>query len=222
MVIRMEPEVAEREFPFGYLEVKYPNREAWNVEAFYESVETEIEELKSKYAEYERKAFFGENPYYRFFKKFKKTYPVLLQFESVLMKDRPFPHENPIIEVPFIAEIITQILMGTHDVDSVMGDVTLYLPTEKEPFIELRGEETHTYQGDLAARDGEGIIFSMIAGADQRTCGRVESKHVIYPVFGTPGQDPEELRQAAEVLKRFVKILAPTATMEYITAGGSL
>ena len=157
---------------------------------------------------------FGENPYYRSSKKFKKTYPVMLQMESVLFKGRPFPRENPVTGVPFLMELTTQILSGTHDIDRLAGPVELFLGTEKEPFPGLRGEEVHTYPGDFCGRDGEGIIFSEIAGADARTCARPESRRVFYPVFGTPGLSKTVITDAMECLTRYVRVLAPGAEVE--------
>ena len=206
--------LTQREMPFGVVEVQFPLAEEWNSAAFYAEVETRIGALKARYPDYDRKGVFGENPYVRFFKKFKKTDPVLLQFESVLLKDRPFPRENPVTGIPFLAELETFVLCGTHDADQVQGAVRLFSPAEKLPFPGLRGEEVHTYPGDFCARDDAGIIFSMIAGADSRTCARPESRHVFYPVFGVPGQAPEELAAVQELLVQLVRTLAPAAAVE--------
>ena len=94
----------------------------------------------------------------------------MMQLESFLLKGRPFPIDNSVTAIPFLAELETQSLSGTHDVDFVRGAVRLFAGTEKAPFPGMRGEEVHTYPGDFCARDDEGIIFSMIAGADARTC----------------------------------------------------
>ena len=72
--------------------------------------------------------------------------------------------------VPFLVELETHVLCGTHDIDRLMGPVELYQAEEKTPFEGLRGDEVHTYPGDVTGRDAGGIIFSMIAGADERTC----------------------------------------------------
>ena len=57
----------------------------------------------------------------------------------------------------------------------------------------------------------KGIIFSMIAGADERTCARIDSRHVFYPIFGTPDLDESVIRDAIAVLVRYVKVLSPDA-----------
>ena len=106
---------------------------------FRETAERELSALRERYAFYDRKAAFGENPYVRFFKKFKKTYPVLLQFESVVCKGHPFPFENYVTAVPFLLEMTAQVLSGTHDADCIEGGLTLFLSGEKLPFTGLRG-----------------------------------------------------------------------------------
>lgn len=203
----------ERDIPFGLVEVAYPEMDAWDAEAFFQTAERTLEALREEFRDYDRKAVFGEHPYGRFFKKFKKTYPVLLQFESCVVGDRPFPRENPVIAVPFLAELATRMLMGTHDLDRVRGRIVLASGTEKEPFAGMRGE-AHTYPNDVVGRDDGGVIFSMIAGADERTCARPESRHVFYPVFGVPGLPRGEIEGAQTLLADYARILAPGARIE--------
>ena len=210
-MVTFEKDAALGGVPFGVLEVTYPERALWHTEDFHSMVEEHLRLLREKYADYDRKALFGENVYFRFFKKFKKTYPVMMQLESFLLKGRPFPMENPVTAIPFLVELETQILSGTHDVDDVHGTVRLFAGTEKAPFAGMRGEEVHTYPGDFCARDNEGIIFSMIAGADARTCVKETSRHVFYPVFGVAGQPEAEISAVLDRLEEYVRVLAPEA-----------
>ena len=210
-MVQFQKDAALGGVPFGVLEVTYPERALWHTEDFRIMVEEHLRLLREKYANYDRKALFGENVYFRFFKKFKKTYPVMMQLESFLLKGRPFPMENPVTAIPFLVELETQILSGTHDVDDVHGTVRLFAGTEKAPFAGMRGEEVHTYPGDFCARDDEGIIFSMIAGADARTCAKPGSRHVFYPVFGVAGQPAGEIAAVLDRLEEYVRVLAPEA-----------
>lgn len=197
--------------PFAWVEVQYPDKAQWDEDGFYDMVEQHLAALREQYRDYVRADVFGQNPYFRYFRKFKKTYPVMMQFESVLLKGREFPRWNAVTAVPFLAELETHVLTGTHDVEQLLGPAELYLAQAKEPFAGLRGDLVHTYPGDLCARDEGGIIFSMIAGADARTCARQTSRHVFYPVFGVPGQDPAALRPMQERLAEYARILAPDA-----------
>ena len=210
-MVTFEKDAALGGIPFGVLEVVYPDKPLRRTEDFRIMVEEHLRLLREKYADYDRKALFGENVYFRFFRKFKKTYPVMMQLESFLLKGRPFPMENPVTAIPFLVELETQILSGTHDVDDVHGTVRLFAGTEKAPFAGMRGEEVHTYPGDFCARDDEGIIFSMIAGADARTCAKPGSRHVFYPVFGVAGQPAGEIAAVLDRLEEYVRVLAPEA-----------
>ena len=206
--------LSDLNFPFGYVEVHFP--EDLCVNEFRALVETELAALREKYVDYDRKTLFGDHPYFRFFRKFKKTYPVMMQFESVLLKGRPFPSFNPVAEVPFLMELTTQVLSGAHDADRISGPVTLYCAAEKEEFPGMRGVPFHTYPGDFCGRDVQGIIFSLIAGADARTCARCDTRHVIYPLFGTPGLDPAVIHHAMDVLVRYVRVLSPDASIHTV------
>ena len=208
--ISKDSSLADKTFPFGYVTVKFPPAEKWDIPAFRGLADKEICTLKEKYTDYDRKTVWGENPYYRFFKKFKKTYPVMLQFESIVFKDRPFPQFNAISEIAFLLEITTFVLSGAHDADCIDGDVKIYLADKKEDFEGMR-ETLHTYPGDLCAKDNSGIIFSEIAGTDKRTCARPDSTSVIYPVFSVPDMDIAEISTAIETLKKYILTLAPDA-----------
>lgn len=209
--IQLDASFLEKSVRFGALEVAFPQREAWDLAAFEDLKSRELERLRETFAAYDRKAVFGDNPYYRYFKRYKKTYPVLQQLESFLLKGRPFPSGNPVNEVAFLAELRTQALLGTHDIDRIAGAPELFCPAEKLPYPGMRGEEVHTYPGDVSGRDRDGIIWGMIAGADERTCLRPDSTHVAYLVFGVPGVTGEQVEDLLGTLADYARTLAPAA-----------
>ena len=65
--IRKTAELAARNIPIGFVEVRYPERDAWHTDEFRELAKRELNETREKYKDYDRKAVFGENPYFRFF-----------------------------------------------------------------------------------------------------------------------------------------------------------
>lgn len=211
--IRKDASFSERNIPLGVLEVSYPEN-GFDQDALHTLIERELAALRERYADYDRKAIFGGNPYFRFFRKFKKTYPVMQQFETVMFKGRPFPEDDPVTAVPFLLELTTFVLSGTHDIDRIDGSLTIFTPDAKLPFDGMRGDSTHTYPNDICGRDDTGIIFSMIAGADNRTCVHPDSRHVFYPVFGTPDTAPALIEDALETLAGFVRTICPGAKTE--------
>ena len=93
------------DIPFGVVEVSYPEPELWRREEFYALAANELAAARKAAEPYERKAVFGENPYFRFFKKFKKTFPIVLQFESAVIRGAGIPGENPVTDVPYLLEL---------------------------------------------------------------------------------------------------------------------
>ena len=51
-----DPTFAERNIPLGILEVTYPDRSSWDITKFYDLVHAELDALREKYADYDRKA----------------------------------------------------------------------------------------------------------------------------------------------------------------------
>ena len=214
--VKKDASFAEKNMHFGVLEVEFPEKDTWNIAAFEALKAKEVEKIKEKYGDYERKALFGENPYYRYFKKYKKTYPVMQELESLLLKGRPFPSGNPINEIAFITELKTQRLIGSHDIDRMTGDMELFCPDSKIDFEGMGGRDVHTYPGDVTCRDNEGIFCGMIGGADNRTCLKPGSNHIAYLVFGTVDTTEDEISDLEDALLEYVKALAPNAVTNKI------
>lgn len=208
-----DPSFAQAGIPFGVTEAVFPDSSQWDLAAFDELKERELADLRRELADYDRKTVFGDHLYNRYFKKYKKTYPVLQQLESWLLKGRPFPNWNHINEVTFLTELRTQVLLGTHDIDRIHGQAELFLPTEKLPFPGMRGEEIHCYPGDVTGRDEDGIILSLIAGPDERTCIRPDSSHIAFLFFGVPGVTASELAAVQERLSGYARVLAPAVEL---------
>ena len=201
------------------LEVWYPDPEEWNIEQFNELKELELSKIKEEGADYDRDLWFRQEPYFRYFRKFKKTSPVMMQVESFLLKGKPFPEGRYINAVAFLTELKTRCLLGSHDADMIEGDLVIYKETEKRPFPSIHGSEAHSYPGDITCRDDVSIVVSMIAGADARTCLNESSRHVLYFAFGTPGMETEKLRGYLEQVEQYVKVLAPGAETKMMVTG---
>ena len=211
--IEKDPSFVEKDVRWGYVDARFPSPEQWQPEAFFALARQELDALRAAMADYDRKAVFGEDPYVRYFKKYKKTYPVLQQVESWLLKGRPFPEYNPINSVTFLTELTTRVLLGTHDADRVEGPIRLYCPAEKGSFPGMRGE-AHYYPGDVTGRDDKGVVLSLIAGPDDRTCLHPDTRHVAFLFFGVPGVSAEELSSVQEKLMGYASVLAPGAELE--------
>lgn len=198
----------------GILEVKYPDPSEWDTDAFNSLKESELQAIRDEGTEYDRETWFRQEPYFRYFRKFKKTSPIMMQVESFLLKGRPFPEGRYTNAVAFLTELRTRCLLGSHDADMIEGDLIIYTETESRDFPSIHGGTAHSYPGDITCRDDLSIVVSMIAGADARTCLSEDSRHVLYFAFGTPGMKAEALEGYLAKVEEYVKVLAPTAETE--------
>ena len=195
----------------GILEVNYPDPAEWDTETFDRLKESELQAIRDEGVEYDRETWFRQEPYFRYFRKFKKTSPIMMQVESFLLKGRPFPEGKYTNAVAFLTELRTRCLLGSHDADMIEGDLVIYTETENREFPSIHGGTAHSYPGDITCRDDISIVVSMIAGADSRTCLSDDSRHVLYFAFGTPGMKEEALQDYLAKVEEYVKVLAPAA-----------
>ena len=72
LAIIKDPSFAARNIPFGLAEVRYPARETWDETSFRALAERELADCRARFPDYDRKAVFGQNPYFRFFKNSKR------------------------------------------------------------------------------------------------------------------------------------------------------
>lgn len=197
----------------GIVDVTYPDRSEWDVAGFEAYKEAELAAVRAEGSDYDRETVFRQDPYFRYFRKFRKSYPVMMQVESFLVKGRPFPEGAQINAVAFLTELKTHILLGTHDVDRIKGELVFYSETEKTPFTGMFNPDSHSYPKDMTGRDDEGIIISMIAGADDRTCIHEDTSHVIYLIFGLPDMSVS-IEEVAAQIRKSALVLAPSAVIE--------
>ena len=214
LTIQKDPSVIEEGPLLGLVEAGFPEPSGWDMAAYASLVQEELARVRQEGADYDRAARFGSDPYSRYFKKYKKTYPVLQQLESFLLKGRPFPETLPVCSLAFLAELRTGLLLGMHDAGCIRGALTLFAPGEKLPFPGLGGRESHSYPGDLTGRDEEGILFSRIGGPDARTCLTEDSRQAAYLIFGVPGCDAETIRCAQELVCGYARTLAPGVALQ--------
>jgi len=183
-----------------------------------------LQELKSRFAGAERSDLMqlpSLQAYRNYYKRFKKSYHVQLQLESVIFKDKPLPRVAALVEAMFMAELETQLLTAGHDLDSVDLPLVLDAASGEEQFVQLSGAEQTLKPGDMYIRDSRGIISSIIYGPDQRTQIRPETKRVLFTTYGPPGLDNEAILQHMKEIQANVSFFSPEAQvdrMQVITA----
>src|SRR5512139_1161462 len=130
------------------------------------------QDLRSRYADHDRAAL-TQLPilqaYAAHYRRFKKTYHVQLQLESIVFKDKAIPSVAALVEAMFMAEIKNLLLTAGHDRDVLQLPLTLDVAQGEERYTLLRGQEQALKAGDMLIRDGTGVISSILYGPDQRT-----------------------------------------------------
>ena len=152
---------------------------------------------------------FGE--YYR---RFKKTYHVQLQVESIVLKGKSIPSVAALVEAMFMAEMQDMLLTAGHDLDLLRSPLRLDVANGTERYTLLRGEEQTLKAGDMMISDQEGVISSIVYGPDRRTQITPETRNVVFTVYAPPGIDEQEVAAHLEHIRENVMLFAPQAQVE--------
>lgn len=180
-------------------------------------------ELRARYAGQDRPALLT-NPvlqaYETYYKRFKKTYHVQLQLESILFRGTSIPRVAVLVEAMFMAEMDTLLLTAGHDLDALQLPITLDVTPGDEPYTLLRGVEQATKAGDMLIRDGAGIISSVLYGPDERTQIAARTKNVIFTVYAPAGIDENAIVQHLQAIQQNVLLIAPRAQTELLQVFG--
>lgn len=168
--------------------------------------------LRERFAGQDRAAL-AQHPvlqaYEAYYKRFKKTYHVQLQLESILFKGKSIPSVAALVEAMFMAEVDNLLLTAGHDLDILQLPLTLDVAQEGEKYMLLRGTEQETKAGDMLIRDGEGIISSVIYGPDQRTQINTRTQNVIFTVYTPEGISTATIEQHLQAIQRNVMVISP-------------
>lgn len=170
------------------------------------------QELRARFADRNAlRALPTMQAYEAYFKRFKKTYHVFLQLESVALKGKPMPRVAALVEVMFMAELQNLLLTAVHDLAAIRGSVRLDVANGSERYVMLNGQEQELKAGDMMMADGEGVISSVIYGPDGRTRVTPDTRQVLFAVYAPPGIGEEAVRHHLEDIWRNVLLVAPAA-----------
>ena len=147
--------------------------------------------------------------YSSYYKKFRKSYHLIGQIESVIYKNRLLPSGSAILETIFALELKNLLLTAIHDLDTLQFPLEIGISSGEEIYTTLRGIEQRLKPGDMATRDQAGIISSVIYGPDQRTCIRESTSRVLIVVYAPEGIGRETINNHFEDIKRTTRSFAP-------------
>jgi DNA/RNA-binding domain of Phe-tRNA-synthetase-like protein len=180
----------------------------------------ELEEtLRAQFAGQDRAAVASHpvlKAYGEYYRRFKKTYHVQLQLESIALKGKSIPRVAALVEAMFMAEMQDMLLTAGHDLDALQLPLRLDVATGEEQYTLLRGEEQILKPGDMMISDRQGVVSSIVYGPDQRTQIMPGTRNVAFTVYAPPGIDEQTVATHLEHIRDNVMIFAPQGQVELL------
>jgi len=175
------------------------------------------EQLRAQFSGQDRAAIASHpilQAYNEYYRRFKKTYHVQLQLESIVLKGKSIPNVAALVEAMFMAEMKDMLLTAGHDLDTLHLPLGLDVATGTEQYTILRGEEQILKPNDMMISDQIGVISSILYGPDQRTQITADTHNVVFTVYAPPGIDETTVIEHLQHIKENVMIFAPQAQVE--------
>lgn len=159
--------------------------------------------------------------YAGYYKRFRKTYHVLHQLESIALKGRNIPRTSALVEAMFMAELEDLLLTAGHDLDAVRQPVTVHSAEGTESYTGIGGQELILKAGDMFIADSEGVLSSIIYGPDRRTKIGPETQNVLFTVYAPVGIAPEDVDKHLRSIRDYVHLAAPDAEVQELSVYGA-
>ena len=176
-------------------------------------------ELRQRYAGYDRAAL-KQLPtlqaYAAYYRRFKKSYHVRLQLESLVFRSKPIPRVAALVETMFMAELDHLLLTAGHDLDVVQPPVRIDVAAGDERYVRLDGREQRLKARDMYIADAQGVLSSIIYGPDQRTQIAPWTRHALFTVYVPDGISAQAVCAHLQGIRNCALIVAPGAEVELL------
>lgn len=149
--------------------------------------------------------------YAAYYKRFKKSYHVLAQLESVIFNGRSLPSTAALVEAMFMAELKNMLLTAGHDLDSLQMPVRIDCAQEERHYTAMNGSEQTLKAEDMYMADSQGIISSVIYGPDGRTRIRKETQRALFVVYAPVGIQTGQIEAHFSDIQSYIRLFAPEA-----------
>jgi DNA/RNA-binding domain of Phe-tRNA-synthetase-like protein len=182
------------------------------------------DQLRSRYSGFDRAALRALptfQTYHAYYRRFKKTYHVQLQLESIVLKGKSIPRVAVLVEVMFMAELKNQLLTAGHDLKVIQRPVGIDVADGSECYIRINGQEQQLKYGDMIIADAEGVISSVLYGPDQRTRITPETQHVLFTVYAPPGIKEEAVWEHLRDIEANLLVVSSEAEVEVMKVYGA-
>jgi DNA/RNA-binding domain of Phe-tRNA-synthetase-like protein len=185
-----------------------------------ERMKGELEaELRSQFSGQDRAALSSHpilQAYNNHYKRFKKSYHVQLQLESIVSKGKSIPSVSALVEAMFMAEMKNLLLTAGHDLDIVQLPLMLDVSKGTESYILMRGEEQLLKPGDMMISDQVGIISDVIYGPDRRSQITADTRNAVFTTYAPQGIEEQAVEKHLQDIRDFILVFAPQAKVEML------
>jgi DNA/RNA-binding domain of Phe-tRNA-synthetase-like protein len=158
--------------------------------------------------------------YNAYYKRFKKTYHLLLQLDSVALRGKPIPRVAALVEALFMAELNDLLLTSGHDLGMIEEPVRLDVSTGTERYVRINGQEQVLKAGDMFIADAQGVLSSIIYGSDRRTRITPETREVFFSTYAPAGIGAQAVREHLQNIRANVELVAPDAEVVSLEVHG--
>jgi DNA/RNA-binding domain of Phe-tRNA-synthetase-like protein len=175
------------------------------------------EQLRAQFSGQDRAAIASHpvlRAYGEYYHRFKKTYHIQLQLESIVLKGKSIPSVAALVTSMFMAEMQDLLLTAGHDLDTLKLPLKLDVATGAERYTLLRGEEQTLKPGDMMIGDQESVISSIIYGPDLRTQITSNTQNVVFTAYAPPGINEQTVLEHLQHIQDNVLVFAPQAQVE--------
>jgi len=173
--------------------------------------------LRERYQGFTRQDFLAlpvMTAYELYYKRFDKTYHVLLQVESIVLKGKKLPNVLPLVDANFIAEVETLVLTAGHDVVKLHEPISIDVSREGDQMTQMNGASKVIRASDMVMRDADGISCSIIYGQDNRSPISANTSHALYVAYAPAGVSAEIVDAQLEKIKENVRLFSPNMIVE--------
>ncbi len=180
--------------------------------------------LRSDFTGYDRaalKALPVLKAYHQYYRRYKKTYHVQLQLESVVLKGKPISRAAALVEALFMAELKNLLLTAGHDMRAVQNPVGIDVASGSETYIRIDGQEQRLKQGDMFIADAQGVISSVLYGPDRRSRMTSDTQQALFTAYAPPGIGEETVHGHLLDIRANVLLVSPEAQVETLEVYGT-
>lgn len=159
----------------------------------------------------EMRSLFPFSHYHEYYKKFKKTYHVLHQCESIASGSRTLPSGPPLFQAMFMAEIKNQLLTAGYDCGKLAGPFEVGLADGDSSFVGMGGRTCSPPNGDILFSSEGTLLGSITCGPDHDHRLQAATTDVLFAVYGVPGIAADRIEHHLEDLQNLVRLVDPSA-----------